>query len=897
MEILNKLVSLGYNLNTMKFRLFVLMFFASLIISAQQFIKNTTGRALTFKEIQLQFDAFKKQNDLSKVKHWKNYKRWEYDMSRHTNTQGEPDGFEDYVNAAIDMANYKQELQTQSLPSTWTPFGPNVLPTNLTGYMENGIGRVNCIAFHPTLSGTYYAGVAQGGVWKTTNNGVSWTPLTDNLPITRVSDISIDPTNPNTIYISVCDFEYIGVSLFLNGRKRHTHYGLGVYKSTDGGTTWAATGLTFQLTNGDASLIRKVLVSPTNSNELCAAGASGMYRSSNAGTTWTKVMDSLFWDLHQDPVNPNVLYASTGWVFNSNQGNAGVYKSTNFGNTWTMLNTGMPLTGTIQRVKLAIAPSDNNYIYAACVDLQGGLQGFYKTTNAGVNWTYVAPTDNVLESGQGGGTGGQGNYDMGLMVHPTNRNIVYIGGVNLWGSTDAAVTFSPIADWTTGNGPTCHGDIHYLAYQSTASQFFVCSDGGVYKTANMVMSTWAAGWSTSWTKLNNGMQVTSFYRLSSSKNAAGRVVAGAQDNATFYYKSGAWTTIFGGDGMDNYLDPVTNTNVFGSSQYGNFERSTNDGVSSNWANTNPASESSEWVTPVVANYSLPGYIYVGNENVVRSINNGVNWTALGTMPGTTSSEISAMAVSATNSLVLYAARRVRYEFGVPGKVFKTTNGGTSWTNVTAGLPDSLYYTGVEINETNANEVYVCMAGFSGGRKVYKTTNAGVSWTNISYNLPNIPVNCIKQIPGTNNLVVATDIGLYTLSGSSTTWVNNSFGLPNVILSDIEFNPALNKAYVSTFGRGIWETPLNILTGLSSGDIHKNIFSFNLYPSINNGDFNISMGTNEEKLIEIFDVMGKQVFSQKTTDEKIQLNLKLASGAYYTKVVCGEKAGVRKFIIQ
>jgi hypothetical protein len=99
---------------------------------------------------------------------------------------------------------------------------------------------------------------------------------------------------------------------------------------------------------------------------------------------------------------------------------------------------------------------------------------------------------------------------------------------------------------------------------------------------------------------------------------------------------------------------------------------------------------------------------------------------------------------------------------------------------------------------NANTVYVCMAGFSSGNKVYRTTNAGANWTNISYNLPNIPVNCIKQIPGTSNIMVATDLGVYTLSGSATTWVNNSFGLPNVIVSDIEFNPALNKAYVSTF---------------------------------------------------------------------------------------------------
>jgi photosystem II stability/assembly factor-like uncharacterized protein len=875
---------------------------ASLILftissTAQNFIKNNTGRALSFKEIQRQWADYKKNNDLSHKKHWKNFKRWEFDMQMHTNGHGEPDGFSDYIDAAISMAKYKEDLQLSGAPSTWVPSGPNVLPTNLTGYMENGIGRFNCVAFHPTNSNTFFVGVAQGGVWKTTNGGTSWTPLTDNLPITRVSDISIDPSNPNVMYISVCDFEYIGVSLFLNGRKRHTHYGLGVYKTVDGGTTWTPTGLTFQLTNGDASLIRKVLINPANSSELCAAGATGMYKSNNGGTSWTKVMDSLFWDLHMDPVNPNVLYASTGWVMNSNQGNAGVYKSTNFGNTWTMLNTGMPLTGQIQRVKLAIAPSDNNYIYAACVDTQQGLYGFYKSTNAGATWTYIAPSDNVLESGQGSGSGGQGNYDMGLLVHPTNRNTVYIGGVNLWGSTDGANTFNPIAHWTTNYGATIHGDIHAIDRQPSTGNFFVSSDGGLYRTSNMVISNWSTtSWPTVWTKLNSGLQTTSFYRISSSRNTAGRLVGGAQDNATFYYKSGSWSTIFGGDGMDNWLDPVTNTNVFGSSQYGNFYRSTNDGASSSSPNSNPNSEASEWVTPVVADYNTPGRLFIGNENVVRSTNGGQNWTALGFMPGSTSSEISALAVSNTNSLVLYAARRVRYEFAIPGAVFKTTNGGTSWTNVTAGLPDSLYYTGVEISSTNANEVWICMAGFSNGNKVYRSTNAGVSWTNVSYNLPNIPVNCIKQIPGTNNWAVATDIGFYTLSGSATTWVNNSFGLPNVILTDIEFNPAINKAYISTFGRGIWETPLSILTGLSQGKTDNSLL-FNLYPSINNGEFSLEVNTPEEKLLEVIDVMGRVVHLQKFSNEKITLNLNLTPGAYYVRILSDEKAGVKKFIVQ
>lgn len=881
---------------------FILVCVTSLTLTAQSFLKNTTQRALTFKEIQQQFDAYKKSTDLSKEKNWKAFKRWEHEMQFHTNTTGEPDGFDDYVNAAIDNANSKQYQQrSETASSVWTPFGPNVLPNNLTGYMENGIGRINCIAFHPTNPNTYFVGVAQGGVWKTTNNGLTWTPLTDNLPITRISDISIDPTNPNTMYISVCDFEYIGISLFLNGRKRHTHYGLGVYKTTDGGITWNPTGLTYQLTNGDASLIRKIVVSPTNSNDLVACGANGLYKSSNGGTTWVKKLDSLCWDLQVDPVSPNTLYLATGWVLTSNEGNAAVYKSTDFGNTWTMLNTGIPLTGTVQRVKLAIAPSDPNYIYALAVDNNSGLFGIYKSTNAGTNWNYIPPALNVLEAGQGNSSGGQGNYDLGFLVNPTNKNTVYVGGVNLWGSTDGAVNFNPISHWTLQYGATLHGDIHSINYQTSSGQFFVTSDGGVYKTGNMVISNWSTtAWPTVWTNLNNNMQVTSFYRLSSSKSAVERVVAGAQDNASFYYKGGSWSTIFGGDGMDNYLDPLNPSNIVGSSQYGNFDISTDDGNTGNWISTNPNSEAAEWVTPIVADYNNPGVLYIGNENIVQSTDGGNTWNSLATIftntTTSTNTEISALAVAPSNGSVIYAGRRVRYELSMPGMLFKTTNGGASFTNITNNLPDSLYYTGIEVDQTNANIAYVSMAGFSAGRKVFMTTNGGTTWQNISYNLPNIPVNCIKQVPNTKTMIVATDLGLYTLAFGSTNWVNNSTGLPNVIISDIEFNVALNKVYVSTFGRGIWETNYSILTNINSKE--ASVLNFKLFPSINNGKFAVEFDDKTpSRRIEIIDVLGKVVYSENSNTSKLNFEMVLLPGAYFLKVTSADgKLGVKRFVV-
>ncbi len=879
----------------MRFFLIAPFVLLGLGLKAQAFIKNTANKALSFREIQLQFDQFKKTHDLTTEKYWKHFKRYESDMQLHTNGHGEPDGFADYVQAAIAVAEEKEQSRTSAAP--WYPSGPNVLPNNLTGYMENGIGRVNCVAFHPTNPSIFFVGVAQGGVWKTTNGGVSYTPLTDNLPITRISDILIDPNNTNTMYISVCDFEYIGVGLYTIGRKRHTHYGLGIYKTTDGGATWAPTGLTFQLTNGDASLMRKIVINPANSNELVACGVSGMYKSTNGGTSWTKKLDSLFWDMVQDPVSPNVLYAATGWVKNSNMGHAGIYKSIDFGSTWTLMNTGMTLQGVIQRIKLAVAPSNHNYVYALCCDNTDGFYGIYQTTNAGSTWTYKAPVLNILEYDQGNNSGGQGPYDLALCVNATDENTIYTGGINLWGSSDGGTNFNPISHWTLQYGPTLHGDIHYIDRQPGTSNIFVCSDGGIYKTSNLQTGSWSGSWPTVWTKLNDGMQVTSFYRLSSSRTMSSRLLAGAQDNASFYYDGNNWSTVFGGDGMDNYVDPQNITAMIGSSQYGNFYYSNNSGSTGNYINTNPNNESAEWVTPIVADYNHPGVLYIGNENIVKSTDGGQNWSSLTALTTGTGTEISALAVSNTNSNVIYACRRVRYELNTKGMVFRTTNGGSTFSNITSNLPDTLYYTGIEASPSNSNEAVVCMAGFAAGCKVFKTTNGGTSWTNISYNLPNIPVNCIKYTPSSGQLLVATDLGVYVLNTGSTSWYSYSQGLPNVIVSDIEFNQAMNKIYISTFGRGIWETSLSLISGIDKNELFKTL-DFSVYPSVNTGIFSLELPElNSKTRLTVFDISGRTVYSADLKENKTEIKLAVLPGTYYVRAENEKSMGVRKVIVE
>jgi len=887
--------------------IFCFSFLGIQYLPAQKFFRDQPGKhPKTLKEAQLQFDAWAKKTDLKNARNWKYYKRWENEMQYHTDSTGEPANPAIFINEAIKYTANKGKPSSSAFSAfAWTPAGPNTVPTNETAYMENGIGRINCIAFDPTNANTYYVGVAQGGLWKTINNGISWRPLTDNLPILRISDICIDPANPNTIYISVCDFEYIDFNLMVGGVKRNTSAGLGVYKTTDGGATWQATGLTFQLSNGDESLIRRVLVNSTNSNKLVAAGVNGLYLSSDAGTTWTRQLDSLFWDLQQDPSSPNTLYAATGWLAGALTGHAGIYKSTDFGTTWSLLNTGIPPTGSVQRIRIGIAPSDHNFVYAIAVDPNSGFYGTYRSTNAGLTWTYIAPLLNVLDGGNGTSTGGQGTYDLGFTVDAKNKATLYVGGVNLYVSSDSGNTYNPAAHWTLQYGPTIHGDIHFIAQHPLTKSMFVCSDGGVYRADTIIPQPWSAvnnniPWSTVWSHISDGMQISSLYRISSSKGTTGQLLAGAQDNGSMYFDGSNWNTIIGGDGMDNWLDPTNSQNLIGSAQYGSFYYSSLQGVTSYAISSNVNNESGEWTTPLTADYNTPGTLYVGYQNVNESINGGNSWYSLTPLPDVQAhnNELSAIAVSYSNPQVIYAAKRVRYEYNANGSMYVTKDAGTTWTDITAGLPPAQYYTAIDVSQKNENTAYVSIAGFTAGFKVYETDDGGTTWQNISYNLPNIPVNCVKTVPGCDSVMIATDLGVYILSRATNSWINESQGLPNVIVSDIEFNPSLQKVYLTTFGRGIWESDAS----LGMGPNVTLEIGATLFPSPNNGSFSIRItDTNlatQPFQLDIVDIKGKLVYTTTLAGQTTYpLKLNLLSGMYFARIKGKKLSGVKSFVVE
>jgi photosystem II stability/assembly factor-like uncharacterized protein len=620
-----------------------------------------------------------------------------------------------------------------------------------------------------------------------------------------------------------------------------------------------------------------VIINPTFNSRLVAATTNGIYTSNDAGATWTQILDSLFWDLIHDPNNVNTLYAATGYLKNANTGYASVMKSIDFGQTWTQLNTGIPPVDSVTRIKLCVAPGNSNIIYALTVNRSRGMYALYKSSNAGTGWVKKYNALNLLDFYDGTGAGGQGTYDLVLMVPPQDTNKVYAGGINIWGSNDGGSSFEPVTNKYISSAPDIHVDQHFLSYHPTTQNVFICNDGGIYRapilyTTSMTNVQASLPFPTIWSNISAGMQVTSFYRMCSDKSLSNQMIAGAQDNSTYYKDTTGWKNIFGGDGMDNFVD--SNGTLIGSSQFGYFNIQNSITPFAVFS-----ASGGEWTSPLIHD-PLYDNLFFGGQDVYVSPDFGTTITPISSfslLSGNFSNEPPITGIAAVGDR-LYVTKRPLYFVPLNGYCYTSSNGGATWQNITAGLPDSLYFTSIEAHPINSNIAWVTCAGFSGGIKVFKTTNAGLTWTNASYNLPNIPVNMIKYIDPTNDVImVACDVGVYYLKGNSTSWQIYNNGLPNVIVSDIEVNTVANKILVSTFGRGIWSSDYSQFINLVSGinQLSKNEVA--IYP--NPVSDIIYFKNNSVKLINVLDISGKTILSQNNIKNN-QVTIKdLASGDY------------------
>jgi photosystem II stability/assembly factor-like uncharacterized protein len=799
-----------------------LIFFSAFVAKAQQVNPPHQEAAPNFYDMKAAFVQHFMLEDQQESRAeedgaYSKYKRWEWYWEQRVSSKGV------FPAPGVNWQEYAQYVKshsrlmagTASTSGAWSFVGPTTTPG---GY--EGIGRISCIAFHPTLPNTFWVGTPAGGLWKTTDGGSTWSTNTDNLPVLGVSDVVIDPADPMTMYMATGDGDMGSLSA-LTGSYWGDTKSVGVLKSTDGGATWNTTGLSF--TPQATRLIRRLIISPSNSKVLVAACSNGVYRTNDAGLTWTNTQAGHFIDLAFKPGDASVVYGSTY----DYAGNAQVFTSTDTALTFVQSSA---FNG-VGRIKLGVTAAAPSIVHALCSNSSTrGFAGLYVSRNSGASFSVLYPssgTNLLANTYDGSGTGGQGEYDLAYSISPVDTNVLFVGGVNTWKSLDAGATWVINTMWTTSSSQnptgviTVHADKHFIGYHPLNNGIlFQTNDGGIYKSTD-------AG--TTWTDLSNGLGISEIYRIGTSASNPALNMAGLQDNGSRKFDSGTWSYATGGDGCECIIDYVNPMNMYGSYVQGKIYATTDAWTSTSLTISDniPGIPTGSWITPYVMDPVSPATLYAGYADVYKTTDQGATWAAISSgLTGSSTNTLMSLSVAPSNSQVIYAATW--------DSVYVTSNGGTSWTSISNfSLGNKKTY--IAIHPTDPNTAWITISGYAAGEKVYKTTDRGVSWTNISGTLPNLPVNTIVYQKGSNGgLYIGTDVGVYYTDASMTDWIPFSTGLPNVVVTELEIQYSSNELRAGTFGRGLWKSDL--YTALSTS-LHPGTMlaaSERAYPNPNKG---------------------------------------------------------------
>jgi Fibronectin type III domain/FG-GAP-like repeat len=707
-------------------------------------------------------------------------------------------------------------------PASWEWLGPG-----------NIGGRIRSILINPTTPDTMWVGSVTGGIFKTTNGGATWSNLDDFLANLAVSSLVASASAPNTIYAGT------GENTSGNRGWREIdgrgNRGAGVFKSTNGGTSWSQLAST---ANSNWWYTNRLAVHPTNADTLLAATWAGIYRTQNGGTSWALEFPTtgieVVQDVDFDPTNGNNAIAG-GW-------NGRALYSTNGGVTW-QLATGIP-TANAGRVEVAYAASNPSVTYAS-VDLNGGA--IYRSTNGGQSYTFAGPTPtdvNYLCAPLC-----QGSYDNALWVSPSNPDRVIVGGIDLYQSTNQGATLTKISDWTvnqtfvqTGNGPdSAHADHHVIVsnpnYPTNLTVFFG-NDGGIFKTTNVTTVTPTAGWQ----ELNNNLGITQFYGAAGNVSS-GKIIGGTQDNGTLRYNGATetWNMTFGGDGGFDAADPTNPNYLYGEYVFGHVFRSSDGGVNGDYISgqfwngsawvckaapyqiPDACNETANFIAPFVLDPTNPQRLLVGGvslwrTNDARTANTtttGPTWASI-KPPIVNNSPISAIDIDDHNSDLVY----VGYN---NGSIYRTTNAtavSPTWMRVDLATMPARMVLDLTIDPNNSNVVYATFGGFSADN-VWRLSDGNLNWTDRtgsgSTGLPDVPARNLLVNPTNSDwLYLGTETGVFASQDGGLTWGVPQDGPANVPVDELFMMG--NDLVAATYGRGVWRANLAAasLPGAPSG---------------------------------------------------------------------------------
>jgi photosystem II stability/assembly factor-like uncharacterized protein len=702
---------------------------------------------------------------------------------------------------------------TTPLPGQWVQIGPE--PGGFWDGTSVGgsSGRATSVVVDPRNSQVGYLGTAGGGVWKTTDGGQNWQPLTDNQPSLAIGSLALDPSNPDVVYAGTGEENFSGDS----------YSGTGILKSTDAGSSWSVLANAFVGDTG--SHVGAIAIEPSNSQVLLAAvetdgGSSplggsggGIIRSSDGGTSWTTVIGGMSTSVLFDPTNGSIAYAALGYAWGA--ANNGVYKSTDAGQNWTKVlgpSTNFLASTTLGRIILAIDPTNTQTLYAAIanpiINPPSDIHGVYRTTDGGQTWTQLTTPPSCCTA-----------YTDPIAVDPANGNVVYTGEFNMSRSIDGGTTWTEINQGGT-NGVAPHPDWHAFAFSADGSVLYAASDGGAWSTTDIDVTSYP-----NWNDLNATLATITFYPgLSIYPLNPNLAFSGTQDNGSLRYTGNLpWDWVECGDGSYTAVDSASPANVYINCVTGAIiYRSTSNGDPGTFAETDSGIPSNEQAfgTPLVLDPSHQTTLYFGHQYLWQSIDAAASWTELS---ASFTANVNTVAVAPSDSNTVYVGTG-------DGHVQVTTDAtdgvGATWKDVTSGLPNRSV-TRIAVDPGKATTAYVTLSGFSGqsnpSAHIFKTTDGGTTWTDISANLPDIPVNAIVVDPDlTSTLYAATDIGVFFTPDDGANWSPLMDGLPNVVVQDLKLQEASRTLRASTHGRSMWDlsvpSPLAPVASLSPSQV-------------------------------------------------------------------------------
>ncbi len=684
-------------------------------------------------------------------------------------------------------------------------------------------GRIADIAINPNDESQWYVAVGSGGLWKTNNAGNTWTPIFDNEACYATGCVTIDPNNDRVIWLGTGE----------NVGGRHASFGCGIYKSEDGGKTWVNKGLP------NSEHLSKIIVHPDDSNVIWVAsqgplwskgGERGIYKSTDGGSTWKRVLGDDEWvgatELVIDPNDPNKLYAAT-WqrhrtiaAYMGGGPGSGLHRSNDGGETWEKLEKGIP-TSNLGKIGLAISPQKPNVLYAA-IELDRKKGGVFKSTDSGTSWA-------KMSDAVSGATGP--HYYQELYASPHEFDRLYLMDVRIQVSDDGGKNFRRMKEQHK------HSDNHAIAFKmSDPDYLLIGTDGGMYESFDL-----AENW-----KFFPNLPLTQFYKIAvDDAEPFYNVYGGTQDNSTEGGPSrtdnvqgidnGDWKVVLNWDGHQPATEPGNPDIIYGQRQQGTLSRIDMKTGEVTDIQPQPAKgegfERFNWDAPILVSPHNPKQIYFASQRLWRSDNRGDKWRALSgdltrnqnrielPIMGRTQSydnpwDVAAM--STFNTITSIAESPVQkdllYIGTDDGLIHTSANGGETWTKMEVsslpGVPSRAYVNDIKADLFDANVVYIALDNHKEGDYkpyIYKSNNQGKSWTSISSNLPkkDLVWRVVQDHVNKDLLFIGTEFGIYFTINGGQKWVKCKGGLPTISFRDLTIHRRDNDLICGSFGRSIY----------------------------------------------------------------------------------------------